>query len=68
MLNADVCGICCEEPVRPYRLQQCGHKFCGNCLLSAINSSLGDLTMFPLKCPQCLVEIAISDLNEVIYP
>lgn len=24
--------------------------------------------MFPLKCPQCLVEVAIVDLDELIVP
>lgn len=66
MLNTDVCGICCEDPSRPYRLQQCGHKFCLHCLLDNINMALGDMSMFPIKCPQCLVQLAIIDLNELM--
>lgn len=66
MLNADVCGICCEEPFRPYRLQQCGHKFCLQCLVDSINSTLGDVSMFPIKCPQCLAIVVVEDLNSLL--
>lgn len=66
MINADVCGICCEVPYRPYRLQNCGHKFCLKCLSDSINSSLGDITYFPLKCPHCRQEIVIDDLDMII--
>ena len=66
MLNADVCGICCEEPFRPYRLQQCGHKFCLQCLVDTINSALGDMSMFPIKCPQCLAIMVVEDLNSLL--
>ena len=59
LLNADVCGICCEEPFRPYRLQQCGHKFCLQCMVDSISSALGDISMFPIKCPQCLAIVII---------
>jgi hypothetical protein len=66
MINADVCGICCEEPNRPYRLQNCGHKFCLECVIQAIISTLGDVTLFPLKCPHCRTEIVIDDLESLI--
>jgi hypothetical protein len=66
MLNADVCGICCEEPFRPYRLQQCGHKFCLQCVMDHINMTLGDISMFPVKCPQCLANMVVDDLNALL--
>jgi len=62
MVNADVCGICCQEPHRPYRLQSCSHKFCRDCLIQSINMALGDASMFPLKCPHCASDIVIDDL------
>lgn len=66
MINADSCGICCEEPFRAYRLQKCGHKFCTQCLVDNIGSTLGDITMFPIKCPQCLAELVVEDLNRLL--
>ena len=66
MINADVCGICCAEPHRPYRLQSCSHKFCRGCLLDYINTVLGDNTMFPIKCPHCFKEVVIDDLDAIL--
>jgi hypothetical protein len=66
MINADVCGICCEEPHRPYRLQNCSHKFCRDCIMQYINSALGDASLFPLKCPHCAKEIVIDDLDVLL--
>jgi hypothetical protein len=63
MINADVCGICCEEPHRAYRLQNCSHKFCRDCIIQYVNSALGDVSLFPLKCPHCFKEIVIDDLE-----
>ena len=66
MINADVCGICCEEPTRPYRLQKCGHRFCMACLSDSLNMALGDISMFPIKCPHCLTEMVINDLDALL--
>lgn len=37
-----------------------------HCLEETINSTLGDITMFPIKCPQCLVELVVQDLNSLL--
>jgi len=63
LANPNVCGVCCEEISRSYRLESCGHKFCRDCLILAINTALGDSNLFPLRCPQCRVDIAIVDLE-----
>lgn len=68
MINADVCGICCSEPHRPYRLQHCCHKFCRSCLLDYITTVLGDNSMFPIKCPHCFKEIVVDDLDCILEP
>jgi hypothetical protein len=66
LINSEVCLICYEEPNKPYRLQNCGHKFCFGCLDQCINSILGDISMFPIKCPHCMVELTIDDLETLI--
>lgn len=63
---AEMCGICCEVLNRPYRLQICEHSFCEECLMFSINNAFGDASCFPLKCPHCLGEIAIQDLNHLL--
>jgi hypothetical protein len=66
LINTEVCLICCEELSRPYRLQNCGHKFCYGCLDQCINSTLGDISLFPIKCPHCMIELTIDDLESLI--
>lgn len=58
--------ICYEEPIRVYRLQNCGHRFCFECLGQYVNSALGDISMFPIKCPHCLVEVTVDDLESLV--
>lgn len=36
------------------------------CVVDTVNSTLGDISMFPVKCPQCLVEFAVEDLNALL--
>ena len=37
-------------------------------MLDFVNSSLADMSMFPLKCPHCMVEIVIDDLESLLEP
>ena len=66
MINSDLCLICYEDSGRPYRLQNCGHKFCLQCILDYINTCLGDVTMFPIKCPHCFKILVYADLEALL--
>ena len=59
----DYCGLCCSEYSHPFKLQACGHKFCFDCIQSSIRVVIKDLSMYPIRCPECLENILVSDLN-----
>ena len=48
------CALCAEVYSHPYKLQACGHKFCFDCIQQTIEIVSKDISMYPLKCPQCL--------------
>jgi hypothetical protein len=48
-----MCGLCCEDYKNPFKLQGCGHTFCFDCIQDSIHVTVQDITMYPIKCPQC---------------
>jgi hypothetical protein len=49
-LSKGQCSICRDEPVSVIRLK-CSHKVCMECLKGYMEAALGDISMFPVKCP-----------------
>ena len=49
-LRRGTCVICRDEPVPVFRLP-CSHKVCYTCLRGYLEAALGDISMFPVKCP-----------------
>lgn len=52
--------------MNPFTLENCGHKFCYECLQMYIKTVLKDLTLYPIKCPHCQVKVFICDLNALL--
>ena len=50
-MNPDLCGICCDKFKKPYRLQ------------GYFRTVINDVTLFPVKCPQCAQMINLKDLE-----
>lgn len=50
----------------PYKLQECGHTFCFDCLKDSVKYNISDATTYPLKCPECMAKIWIGDLETLV--
>jgi hypothetical protein len=59
--NGDLCPICMDEIINPFRLMLCEHEFCFECISSQFKSY--DMNSSSLNCLVCNKEIALSDLK-----
>ena len=50
MLSTGTCCVCSEGPIKVFKVP-CNHSICENDLRGYIESALGDISMFPVKCP-----------------
>ncbi|KAJ8604327.1 hypothetical protein CTAYLR_002490 [Chrysophaeum taylorii] len=50
-LKKGTCSICYGEKVKVFGLAQCNHEVCRTCLSMYAKAALGDISMFPLRCP-----------------
>ena len=51
MLKDGECCICGENPIKVLRVPRCNHGLCLEDLKAYVESALGDIAQFPLKCP-----------------
>jgi len=61
--HKETCEICFDNIIDVYKLNQCGHKFCCNCLYLKVKSAESDNTHFPIACPKCLTNIELVDIR-----
>lgn len=51
MLHRGTCSICYSEDSKVFSLKPCRHEVCQTCLGMYAQAALGDISMFPLRCP-----------------
>ena len=51
LLRPGKCCVCQDDKLPVFTLTGCGHALCKEDLLGYLNSALGDISMFPVKCP-----------------
>jgi ATP-dependent RNA helicase DHX8/PRP22 len=63
----DECDVCMDDIDNGYKLLLCGHKFCKECIIHKINSSISNFsTEYPIKCPLCPEIILVKDLENLL--
>ncbi|OAY64382.1 putative uncharacterized protein, chloroplastic [Ananas comosus] len=62
------CPICLCELEDPYRLEECGHSFCRNCLIEQCESAIRSHDRFPLCCTKesCGEPLLLVDLRSLL--
>ncbi|OAY65003.1 putative uncharacterized protein, chloroplastic [Ananas comosus] len=62
------CPICLCELEDPYRLEECGHSFCRNCLIEQCESAIRSHDGFPLCCTKerCGEPLLLVDLRSLL--
>jgi len=63
------CPICCSTCDSPYSLQQCGHKYCRECLIQYFEThfdSTLSLKQFKLCCLTCNSPCLIPDIKSIL--
>lgn len=50
-LKRGTCSICYSDDVSVFTLESCEHAICEACLGMYAQAALGDISMFPLRCP-----------------
>ncbi|XP_072991689.1 ATP-dependent RNA helicase DEAH12, chloroplastic-like [Typha latifolia] len=62
------CAICLCEVDEPYRLEECGHSFCRNCLIDHCESAIRSREGFPLCCSKekCQKPLLLVDLRALL--
>eukprot|EP00029_Vermamoeba_vermiformis_P009953 TRINITY_DN512_c0_g2_i1.p1 TRINITY_DN512_c0_g2~~TRINITY_DN512_c0_g2_i1.p1 ORF type:complete len:2506 (-),score=-35.58 TRINITY_DN512_c0_g2_i1:398-7915(-) len=55
------CVFCRKSGIRSLHI--CGHKFCTDCIVAAVQQSAATGT-FPISCPRCQTRVAIQDIRD----
>ncbi|KAG9443171.1 hypothetical protein H6P81_019025 [Aristolochia fimbriata] len=63
-----ICPVCLSEVEDCYKLENCGHDFCRNCLVNQCESVIRNHEGFPLLCVHegCQSEILLVDLKSLL--
>ena len=68
-LRKGTCCVCQDGPLKVFRLK-CNHSLCLTCLKGYIEAALGDISMFPVKCPMhyegCNGNIVSSTVKRIL--
>ncbi|RZB73200.1 ATP-dependent RNA helicase DEAH12, chloroplastic-like [Glycine soja] len=67
--NGPSCPICLCEVEDGYRLEGCGHLFCGLCLVEQFESAINNQGTFPVCCTHrdCGDPILLTDLRSLLF-